>query len=540
MNHFFTTLPANTRMKFCDKNAMLSATKHYAGRATWLLILTHALLFCGLAWSQTGEPIEIVNADELQYSEQGGVPVRKLVGNVQLRQKDVTLFCDHADFYFDENRVDAFGNVHIKQGDTINIYGETLHYDGNLKKAKLETKVKLTDAKMVLTTEQLDYDLNSRVGFYLQGGKLVSDDAVLTSKHGYYFANTADVFFKKEVKLRHPDYLLSSDTLKFNTVSQTAYFVSPTTIHSDSFDVYCESGYYNTRYDIAQFEKNARLDSKNQQLKADTIFFQRKRGYGHARSNVHWSDTVNHLSMRGNYAQYYENNDRIIATENAVLIIELDNDSMFVTADTLFSFKDTVGQFRSLFAFHHVKIFKSDLQGVCDSIAFSYRDSVFRMFDHPVLWVDNNQLNADTMNMYLKGRQLHRMDLLQNAFAVEESDSGIYNQVSGKDMQGYFKEGYLQRMEVQGNGESIYYAKDDSNAYIGVNKAICSNMTILFTNDKKVDRIYFLTQPDATLYPLNEFPKEESKLKNFQWLIAKKPKSREELMEPRSALKKPD
>ncbi|MGB3075485.1 MAG: LPS export ABC transporter periplasmic protein LptC, partial [Chitinophagales bacterium] len=186
----------------------------------FLLVLTLS------AYAQTGEPIEIVNADELQYSEQGNIAVRKLVGNVQLKQKDVTLFCDRADFYFDENIVDAFGNVHIRQGDTIHIYGETLHYDGNLKKAKLNTKVKLTDSKMVLTTEELDYDLNTRVGFYLKGGKLLSDEAILTSQHGYYYSNSSDMFFKQDVKLTHPDYVLHTDTLKFNTASRTAYFVS--------------------------------------------------------------------------------------------------------------------------------------------------------------------------------------------------------------------------------------------------------------------------------------------------------------------------
>ncbi len=122
------------------------------------------------AFSQTGEPIEIINAEELQYNEEGAAAVRKLIGNVQLQQNDVTLFCDRADFYFDENIVDAFGNVHIKQGDTINIYGETLHYDGTLKKAKLNKNVRLTDARMVLTTDELDYDLNTDIGFYLKGG----------------------------------------------------------------------------------------------------------------------------------------------------------------------------------------------------------------------------------------------------------------------------------------------------------------------------------------------------------------------------------
>lgn len=533
MAHFFSVQLKFSWMKFMHlKIIPVSLSSFVLDAVRWFAFFISALFIFHPSYSQTGDPIEIINADELQYSEVGGVALRKLLGNVQLQQKDVTLYCDQADFYFEENLVDAFGNVHIRQGDSINIYGEKLHYDGNLKTAKLNKKVKLTDSRMVLTTEELDYDLNTRVGFYLKGGTLVSEEAVLTSNHGYYYSNTADVFFKKEVKLTHPDYVLNTDTLKFNTASRTAYFVSPTTIHSDSFNVYCEGGYYNTQYDIAQFEKNARLDTRTQQLKADTIFFQRKSGYGYARSNIRWADTLNNILMRGNFAEYYENSDRIIATKNAVLIIVMDNDSMFITADTLYSYKDTIGNFRNLFAYHHVKIFKSDLQGVCDSIAFSYRDSVFRMFDQPILWVDDNQLSADTMRMYLRDQKLYKMDLLQAALAVNESDSGLYNQVQGKDMFGFFKDGQLERMEVEGNGESIYYAKDDSNAYIGVNKAICSNMTIYFSSDKKVDRIYFLTQPDATLYPLSQFPKEESRLKYFQWFIKRKPTSKEELLSP--------
>lgn len=496
------------------------------------LLLVMSILQSVRSFAQSGEPIEIINADELQYSESGGIGLRKLVGNVQLQQKDVTLFCDNADFFFDQNIVDAIGHVHIMQGDSIHLYGETLHYDGNSKQAKLKGKVKLTDSRMVLTTEELDYDLNNRVGYYLKGGTLLSDDAVLTSRNGYYYSATADMYFKKDVKLEHPEYVLKTDTLVFNTASRTAYFVSPTNIVSDSFNVYCEGGYYNTLYDISQFEKNARLHTATQQLSADTIFYQRKRGYGYARSNIRWADSLNKIMMRGNYAQYNERNDRILATSEALLIIIVNEDSMFVTADTLFSYKDSAAGYRNLSAFHHVKIFKSDMQGICDSIAFSYSDSVFRMFDQPVLWVDDNQLSADTIRMYLRGQQLHRMDLIQTALAVSESDSGLYNQVQGKDMYGYFEDGQLQRMEVIGNGESIYFAKDDSSSYIGVNKAICSNMMIYFSSDKSIDRIYFLTQPDATLYPLSQFPDEEATLKNFQWLLNKKPKSKEELLKP--------
>ncbi len=480
-------------------------------------------------FAQQGEPINIINADELEYTELAGTKIRKLTGNVQLRQNDVTLFCNQANYFLDENTVDATGNVRIRQGDSINVYGDFLHYAGNEKKANLKGKVRMTDSHMTLSTDELDYDLNTRIASYTKGGKVVDDKATLTSQRAYYDALTADVYFKKDVKLKHPDYELSTDTLRFNSASRTAYFISPTYIHSDSFDVYCEGGYYDTGRDIAQFEKHASLTKAPQSLTADTIYYERIKGYGIARSNSTWSDTASEIFLKGNFAEYYENADRVLATKHARLITVLDGDSMFMTGDTLSSSTDTSGDVRMLFAYHHVKIFKSDLQGVCDSVAFSFRDSVFRLFGKPVLWVDENQLKADTINITLKNGKIDRMNMIQNSFAVNLADSGMYNQVKGKNMTGYFSGGNLDRMVVIGNGESIYYAEGADGGYIGVNKSVCSNMILYFDSSRKVQRIYFITQPDATLYPLSAFPDEESKLKNFVWLNALRPKSKEEL-----------
>ncbi len=481
--------------------------------------------------AQKSQPINLINADELEYSEAGGVKVRKLTGNVQLQQNDVTLFCNQANQLLEQNVVDATGDVRIRQSDTINVYGNTLHYDGNTKLANLKGNVRLTDGHMVLTTEELDYDVNTRIATYLQGGKMVGDSAVLTSKHGYFYSNTSDMYFKRDVKLVHPDYTLNTDTLRFNTRERTAYFVSPTFIHSDSFDVYCEGGYYNTHRDIAQFEKNAELKTKVQSLKADTIYYERLTGYGLARSHVRWADTTAKVFMRGEYAKYNQHSEQLLATKKALLITVIDNDSLFLTADTLFSFKDSAGNFRRLFAYHHVRLFKSDMQGVCDSVAFNFRDSTFRLYRKPVLWVDNNQLKSDTIYVLLKNQKIDRMNMLQNAFAVNLADSGKFNQARGKNMYGFFKKNALDHMEVIGNGESIYYAKDEKGGYIGVNKAVCSNMVLYFDTAKKIDRIYFITQPDATLYPLPDFPPEERKLKNFIWLEMLRPKSKQDLMD---------
>lgn len=475
------------------------------------------------------QPINLINAEELEYSEQGGIKLRKLTGNVQLQQNDVTLYCDQANQFIEQNVVDATGNVRIRQSDTINVYGNLLHYDGNTKKANLNGNVRLTDGHVELSTEELDYDVNTRIATYLSGGKMITDSSVLTSRHGYFFANTSDMYFKRDVKLVHPDYTLTSDTLRFNTQSRTAYFVSPTFIHSDSFDVYCEGGYYNTQRDVAQFEKKAELKTNTQSLKADTIYYERLSGNGHARSNMQWADTASQVFLRGNYAEYNQHSGQFLATKHAMLITVIDQDSLFITADTLFSVKDSIGNFRRLFAFHHVKLFKSNMQGICDSVAFSFGDSTFRLHRKPVLWVDNNQLKADTIFMIMKNKKIDRMKMLQNAFAASLADSGMFNQARGKNMYGYFTNNELTRMEIAGNGESIYYAKDEHGGFIGVNKAVCSNMVLYFDTARKVDRIYFITQPDATLYPLSAFPAEESKLRNFVWLEALRPKSKEDL-----------
>ena len=476
-----------------------------------------------------GEPINIINADELEYSSLGGTRIRKLTGHVQLQQKDATLFCDQANYFLDQNTIDAIGNVRIKQGDTINVYGNSLHYDGNLRKANLTGNVKLTDSHVTLTTDQLDYDLNTRVASYNRNGKVLSDSSVLSSKWGYYNANTAEVFFKQQVELVDPKYKLTTDTLKFNAQNRIAYFVSPSFIHSDSMDVYCEGGYYNTARDIAQFEMNAVLTHPPQQLKADTIYYERDRGYGIARSRVNWADTSSKIFLRGSYATYYESGERLLATQKSVLISVIGDDSLYLTADTLRSFKEDSDKVRKLIAFHHVKMFKSDLQSVCDSASFSFRDSVFRLFGKPVLWVDNNQMKADTIQVHLRDQKVDKMNLLQNAFACSLADSGLFNQARGKNMFAFFSGGNLDHMQIVGNGESIYYAKDEAGGYIGVNKAVCSNMILYFDSTRQVSRIYFLTKPDATLFPLGEFPMEESRLRNFSWLDSLRPKSKDDL-----------
>lgn len=481
-----------------------------------------------ISFSQSTQ-IKILGADEFEFNDLGDIKVKTLTGNVKLQQDEVFLFCDKAILNEDINSLEAIGNVVIKQ-DTVEIHSDHLFYDGKNRKAVLTGNVKMTDSKMVLNTSALDYDLNTKVASYKTGGILTSDTTTLTSKIGYYYATSNDVYFKKDVKVVSSQYNLTADTLRFNTDSRTAFFLGPTNITTDSSDIFCEGGFYNTSEDIAQFNTKAILINLPQILMADSIWFDNNSGKGITKGNVNWKDTLQHLNILADRAWFDNSANDILSVGHTLFISEVGNDTLFMTADTLHSTKDSVTDKRNFSAFHKVKIFKSDMQALCDSLYYSDADSMFRLYQNPVLWMEGNQMKADTVRIHLSNREVSKFELIKSSFMVSQVDTGLFNQVKGKNMTGFFEDGKLHHLLIEGNGENIYYAQDDSSAFIGVNKIICSSM-IIYTDSSKVNRIKFISKPDGTMYPINQAPQDELKLKDFIWMDNVRPKSKWALFE---------
>jgi lipopolysaccharide export system protein LptA len=124
-----------------------------------------------------------------------------------LLQQGTTLFsCDSAVQNTTSNQIEAFGNVHINDADSVHTYSQYLKYLGNARMAYLQKKVKLTDGKGTLTTEELEYDMNSRIGSYRNNGKVVNGTTVLTSKEGYYYADSKEAYFMQKVQLIDQQY----------------------------------------------------------------------------------------------------------------------------------------------------------------------------------------------------------------------------------------------------------------------------------------------------------------------------------------------
>ncbi len=484
-----------------------------------------------------GQRIEIVDADVLEGFREGGTEIRRLVGGVVLRQENSTLRCDSAIFYPRQNRVRAYGHVVIVQADTLTARGDSLRYDGNARLARLMGSVTLRDPSMTLSTEDLAYDLGNRVGRYRGGGRLRTGSTLLTSTYGTYYATSQRAYFRDSVRLTDPEYRLDADTLEYRVPTETAVFHGPTVIRHDRNTIYCTGGYYRGPDGFAVFTGRPTLDGPPQRVTADSIVYRREEGLGRAWGDVLFEDSEQDIRQRSEYGEYDENPGTMLSTDRSLLAFLLDGDSIFVAGDTVRSLSDSLDG-RTLLAFGRVLVFKTDLQARCDSMAWRDADSTIALHGDPVLWSDESQFTADTVSILLFNRQIRRVELRRGAFIANRPDTLIYNQIKGRNGTGYFRDNALVRVDVRGNGQSIYYAEDENTGYLGANEALCSAMRIHLV-DRDVDRIAFLDRTDATFRAITGLDYRQLKLEGFRWRAAERPRSVADLRRPPAPVAEP-
>lgn len=506
-------------------NTGLSRIKPYV----YCLPLPVLLLGAQPARTQGGRQIEILNTDYMEYDQGVGSGVVKYIGNVAFKQENMLLYCDSAWLFSAENTVDAYSSVHIIQGDTLHLYGDILHYNGNNKLAEVRKNVTLIDKETTLTTNYLDFDLERNIGYYERTGHIVNGDNTLDSRRGYYYTQSKTIRFIDSVIIVNPDYVIYADTLNYRTVTEIAYFLGPTRIVSPDNYIYCENGWYDTKHNTSQFNENAYFASSGQYLRGDSLYYERETGMGMAFDQVELYDSAKQVILRGNYAIYFEDPEYAMLTDSTVLIQISEGDSLFVHADTLESTIDTSGLYKILKAFYRVKIFSADLQGKCDSLTYLEQDSVFHLVGEPVIWSKNYQLTATLIDVHMSYDEPDHIDLQNSSFIISQDDSIRFTQIKGRNMTGYFRDGELYRIDVNGNGQTIYFARDEDQL-IGVNKAESSNIIITF-DQGDLDRINMLKTPTAMLYPPDELPAEQLYLNGFIWLAKHRPRKMEEIFE---------
>jgi lipopolysaccharide export system protein LptA len=476
-------------------------------------------------WSQKVTFIEILNADLTAFDIKLGKDATKLIGDVQLKHEDVVMTCDSAYFYQATGSVDAFSHVKVVQADTLTMTGDRVYYDGTRKLARVRHNVKLVNKDITLLTDSLNYDRVGGTAYYMGGGILTQEDNRLTSGRGLYLIDTETFHFMDSVVIINPDYTIHTDSMRYDTETEISYFSGPTEIFNEERYIYCENGWYDTQNDISFVTDHAFLEEAGRTLRADTLYYHSEEGFGRANSHVEMIDTTENTILRGNYGIYYRDSDYAMVTDSALMIQVDGTDTMYVHADTLRSMQnpDLEDDSRILKAYYKVKIFRPDIQVMCDSLVYVEADSAFDFFGEPVLWSEENQLTANQIRVVMANQQLQEMYLTGVAFVASQKDTVKFDQMRGKEMTGYFRENKLSRIVVSGNGQTIYYAEDQG-VIVGANKTECSDL-IIYLKDNKISRVNYMTKPDGTYYPLSLFPPSEARLGDFKWVAQWRPRT---------------
>lgn len=607
--------------------------------------------------SDTVRVVNIINANRFDFKTIDSVTqLQILTGNVIIHQGNTKFKCDSLIWNERTNFMEAFGNVHINDADSVNIYSSYMQYEGNKKLATFKNKVKLTDGNSTLYTDEMDYDMNGKVGTYRNGGRIESKQTTLYSKQGFYYADIKDIYFIGSVKMSDPEVALATDSLLYNTTSEVATFIAPTTIKSGNSISNVKSGYYDLKTKKAVFAGRSVVKDSTSTIIADNMVMDDKTGFGEAKGNVQFKDTAQGVLLFSNRVFFNKNKKNFLATEKPVLVVVQEADSVYIAADTIYSglmkdleqlkggyikefdtvtttrvvnvdsllnkapapaatkdsskqtelpvaaiqdssktsikpettvikkdsiltnpstppvtdrrgklipskvdstskpmaakdsvtiiVKDTINQrtafaprsktetdtLRFITAFRNVRIYNDSLQAVADSMFYSGVDSAFQLYYDPIAWAKGSQVTGDTIFMYTKNKKPSRLFVWENALLVQDvrSTANFFNQIKGRTINAYFKNGEIDFVKAKGSSESIYYAQDSDSAYVGMNRTTADMIDMFFSN-KEAKKVKFTSSVKGITYPIRQLPEDQKKLDNFKWLEQRRPKNKLEL-----------
>lgn len=463
-------------------------------------------------------------ADQKQYPD-----ALVLNGDVRVKHKGAIMTCKKALYYKVENRLYAYGDVYVNQGDTIKQYSDHLQYDGDSQKALSWGKVKVLDKDMTLTTDTLHFNRATQVLSYDCFGTIVNKENTLTSQIGEYFANDKKFTARQNAKVVNADMTLKTGHLDYYTETGRSHLYGPSTIKNKESDLYTERGIYDTRLSLGYLLKNSIIYHQDNEIEGDSLYYNQAKDFASGTGNLVITDTVNKIVIKGDYGEIYRRIDSMIVTKRPLAISIVEKDSMYIHGDTI----SVTGQENAklMRVYHHVKFFKSDMSGKCDSLVTKQEEGLTELFTNPVLWSGENQITGDSIRL-LSDKITNKLDslkIVKNAFIVNQDSIKGYNQINGRNMFGKFIEQRLSTLLVKGNGAVINYARsEETKELTAIMRMECSN--ILFSlDDNKIQTIKFLKQPAGKTYPPSQFPEDKALLKGFIWRGEERPLTKDDI-----------
>lgn len=471
--------------------------------------------------------VYLEHANTLSFDKDVNADAQFLQGDVCFRHDSSYMYCDSAYFFETTNSLEAFSNVRMEQGDTLFVYGNYLFYDGNSQIAYLRENVRMENGEVTLFTDSLNYERIPDIGYYFDGGLIVDSLNQLSSYYGQYSPGTKLAVFNDSVRLENPQFTLYSDTLHYDTESKIATILGPSVIVSDSGTIHSSRGWYNTETNTSLLLDRSEVYSGDKVLIGDSISYNKEDGFGEVFGNMCLQDTTNKVMLEGQYGFYNERTDYAFATDSARFLEYSQGDTLYLHADTLeMSTLDSTA--REIKAFYGVRFYRTDMQGVCDSMQFNTQDSILYMYNNPVLWNEQYQIYGDTIEIFMNDSAIDYAHVKQFAFAVQHIDSTYYNQLKGNDLKAYFEGQAVRQIDVEGNAESIFYPLENDGAKIGLNETKSGFLTI-WVKENKLDKLKIWPNPVGSLTPIPDLKPEQKTLKDFYWYDYLRPKNKDDI-----------
>lgn len=567
----------------------------------------------------TADRIHIIHAELFRFERYDDKEFQYLSQNVIVKHKKVFMLCDSA--VIENKRVRAVGHVRIIEGDSLQIYGDTLDYNGEKQIADFIGAVVLKHKEKTLFTNKLNYDLKKRIASYNQSAHLFADQVNLKSKRGYYYAKDEQAYFKDSViVLMDKGMTLFADSMVFDAKQQRVKFTGPTLIQDNALEIYTEKGYhdvqsqqsyfgnyprykrasqwaeaehiyYNAAEGVISLKNNAFIQDSLKQARGDSIYFNEKTNWvyifknaeykegdkilrgeeirfnrstqslevsgrsevvegsrtiigdqlfyngatdqGQAIGKVIINDTASGFSVYCDTLDYNKRTKKFHARgPRPYISTPIDNDTLYLAADSLYSEQHIDGSdsFQVMRAFSNVKIWSVRLQGLCDSLIYHGRDSVFHLTGNPVLWSDTTQFSGDTIDIFLVAKSVDHIDMYNHGFIINQTSDALQNQIKGRKIIAEFISKKLSEVHVKGNAESVYFIQEDNKSYLGTNYIQCSSMVMHFDSAQKINNIDFFTKPEGRMLPLHEG--KVKFLAGYNPRFAAKPLRLEDIFEP--------
>jgi lipopolysaccharide export system protein LptA len=479
------------------------------------------------------ERVYLIHADRLSFDRYGRRPdAQVLNGHVSFRHKGATLTCDSAYFFEATNSFEAFGHVKLKQGDTLTLVSDYAYYDGNEQMARSRRNVILTHRGTKLYTDSLDYDRLYNLGYFFEGGKMVDNKNVLTSDWGEYDTETRDAVFNYDVKLKNPKFYLETDTLYYDVHTRLAHVTGPSTVTSGKSMVKTHDAYYDTNNDKARLFGRSVLVDEAKEITGDSLFRDEKKGTAEGFGNVIYRDKQNKNEMYSEYFWYDENQGYAYATDHAKLVDYSQKDTLYLHGDTLkmVSYNvNTDSVWRKLHCYYKVRMYRKDMQAVCDSLVYNSKDSVMTMYKDPIAWNVNRQLLGEVIDIFMKDSTIEHAHINGQALSIEKIDEkDHFNQVSSKDMFAYFINGDIHQSDAIGNVQTIFYPVDEKDStFQGLNYLETDTMR-MYLQERKLQRIK-TNKASGTTYPMTQIPSNKYHLTQFAWFDYVRPTDKDDI-----------